>query len=93
LFQNPVGADQRSDETTSWKSGQMPAFPLSKVAVPKTEVLEQPQLISKSGTSGFQKTAIFSIFYGREDTYSVFSGFPICITKEMILKSGSPKGR
>ncbi|MDR1278739.1 MAG: DUF115 domain-containing protein [Treponema sp.] len=45
LFQNPVGADQRSDETTSWKSGQMPAFPYkSKVAVPKTEVFEQPQL-------------------------------------------------
>jgi hypothetical protein len=41
LFQNPVGF-----ETTSWKSGQMPAFPLkSKVAVPKTEVLEQPQLL------------------------------------------------
>jgi hypothetical protein len=40
LFQNPVGF-----ETTSWKSGQMPAFPgKSKVAVPKTEVLEQPQL-------------------------------------------------
>jgi hypothetical protein len=39
LFQNPVGF-----ETTSWKSGQMSAFPLkSKVAVPKTEVLEQPQ--------------------------------------------------
>ncbi|MDR1100170.1 MAG: DUF115 domain-containing protein, partial [Treponema sp.] len=37
LFQNPVGF-----ETTSWKSGQMPAFPCkSKVAVPKTEVLEQ----------------------------------------------------
>jgi hypothetical protein len=41
LFQNPVGF-----ETTSWKSGQMPAFPFkSKVAVPKTEVLEQPRLI------------------------------------------------
>jgi hypothetical protein len=40
LFQHPVGF-----ETTSWKSGQMPAFPCkSKVAVPKTEVLEQPQL-------------------------------------------------
>jgi hypothetical protein len=40
LFQNPVGF-----ETTSWKNGQMPAFPLKfKVAVPKTEVLEQPQL-------------------------------------------------
>jgi hypothetical protein len=40
LFQNPVGF-----ETTSWKSGQMSAFPYkSKVAVPKTEVLEQPQL-------------------------------------------------
>jgi hypothetical protein len=40
LFQNLVGF-----ETTSWKSGQMPAFPLkSKVAVPKTEVLEQPLL-------------------------------------------------
>jgi hypothetical protein len=40
LFQNPVGFG-----TTSWKSGQMPAFPLkSNVAVPKTEVLEQPQL-------------------------------------------------
>jgi hypothetical protein len=38
LFQNPVGF-----ETTSWKSGQMPTFPgKSKVAVPKTEVLEQP---------------------------------------------------
>jgi hypothetical protein len=23
LFQNPGGADQRSDETTSWKSGQV----------------------------------------------------------------------
>jgi hypothetical protein len=41
LFQNPVGF-----ETTSWKSGQMPAFPLkSKGAVPKTEVLEQPQVV------------------------------------------------
>jgi hypothetical protein len=40
LFQNPVGF-----ETTSWKSGQMPAFPCkSKVAVPKTEVLEQPRI-------------------------------------------------
>jgi hypothetical protein len=40
LFQNPVGF-----ETTSWKSGHMPAFPCkSKVAVPKTEVLEQPQI-------------------------------------------------
>jgi hypothetical protein len=42
LFQNPVGF-----ETTSWKSGQMPAFPCkSKVAVPKTEVLEQPQMFT-----------------------------------------------
>jgi hypothetical protein len=40
LFQNPVGF-----ETTSWKSGQMPAFLCkSKVAIPKTEVLEQPQI-------------------------------------------------
>jgi hypothetical protein len=46
LFQNPVGADQRSDETTSWKSGQMPAFPC-KVTVPKTEVLEQLQFYIK----------------------------------------------
>jgi hypothetical protein len=38
LFQNPVGF-----EPTSWKSGQMPAFPC-KVAVPKTEVLEQPHI-------------------------------------------------
>jgi hypothetical protein len=45
LYQNPVGANLRFDETTSWKSGQMPAFPLkSKGAVPKTEVLEQPRL-------------------------------------------------
>jgi hypothetical protein len=35
-------------ETASWKSGQMPAFPCkSKVTVPKTEVLEQPQLLIK----------------------------------------------
>jgi hypothetical protein len=40
LFQNPVGF-----ETSSWKSGQMSAFPgKSKVAVPKTEVLEQPHM-------------------------------------------------
>jgi hypothetical protein len=50
LFQNPVGANLRFDETTSWKSGQIgrksgPLFPLkSKVAVPKTEVLEQPRM-------------------------------------------------
>jgi hypothetical protein len=48
LFQNPVGVDQRSDEPTSWKSGQMPAFPCkSKVAVPKTEVFEQPQVSNR----------------------------------------------
>jgi hypothetical protein len=34
LFQNPVGANLRFDETTSWKSGQIgrksgPLFPLS----------------------------------------------------------------
>ena len=44
LFQNPVGF-----ETTSWKSGQIPAFPLkSKVAVPKTEVLEQPHFVKQT---------------------------------------------
>jgi hypothetical protein len=44
LFQNPVGF-----ETTSWKSGQIPPFPCkSKVAVPKTEVLEQPQILNNS---------------------------------------------
>jgi hypothetical protein len=38
-------AGQLYFETTSWKSGQMPAFLCkSKVAVPKTEVLEQPHL-------------------------------------------------
>jgi hypothetical protein len=42
LFQNPV-----EFETTSWKIGQMPVFPLkSQVAVPKTEVLEQPHMLS-----------------------------------------------
>jgi hypothetical protein len=45
LFQNPVGADQRSDETTSSKNRSKPGFSVkSKVAVPKTEVLEQLQL-------------------------------------------------
>ncbi|MDR1586927.1 MAG: hypothetical protein LBS57_05675, partial [Treponema sp.] len=45
LFQNPVGADQRSDETTSSKNRSKPDFSVkSKVAVPKTEVLEQLQV-------------------------------------------------
>jgi hypothetical protein len=40
LFQNPVGFGQALGKT-----GQKPGFfPKSKEAVPKTEVLEQPQL-------------------------------------------------
>jgi hypothetical protein len=50
LFQNPVGF-----ETSSWKSGQMSAFPCkSKVAVPKTEVLEQSQVVQN-----FRKTTVY----------------------------------
>jgi hypothetical protein len=41
LFQNPVGFGRALGKT-----GQKPGFsPKSKEAVPKTEVLEQPQLI------------------------------------------------
>jgi hypothetical protein len=48
LFQNPVGADLRSDGQALRKTGQKPGFSIkSKEAVPKTEVLEQPQLIKK----------------------------------------------
>jgi hypothetical protein len=40
LFQNSV-----SFETSSWKNRQKPGFSSkSKVAVPRTEVLEQPQI-------------------------------------------------
>jgi hypothetical protein len=40
LFQNPVGFEQALGKT-----GQEPGFSVkSKEAVPKTEVLEQPQL-------------------------------------------------
>jgi hypothetical protein len=52
LFQNPVGF-----ETSSWKSGQMSAFPCkskvacqAKLGFPKTEVLEQPQWIMTEGS-------------------------------------------
>jgi dihydropyrimidinase len=48
LFQNSVSADQRSDETGSWKNRQNPGFPSKfKEAVPKAEILEQPQRILK----------------------------------------------
>jgi hypothetical protein len=41
LFQNPVGF-----EPGSWKNRQKPGFSTQfKEAVPKTEVLEQPQLL------------------------------------------------
>jgi hypothetical protein len=40
LFQNPVGFG-----TTSWKNRSKPGFsPKSMEAVPKPEVLEQPQI-------------------------------------------------
>jgi hypothetical protein len=44
LFQNPVGFEQALGKT-----GQKPGFsPKFKVAVPKAEVLEQPQLSPKT---------------------------------------------
>jgi hypothetical protein len=47
LFQNSVGF-----ETGFRKSGPRPVFSLkSKVAVPKTEVLEQPHMV-EAGSSG-----------------------------------------
>jgi hypothetical protein len=45
LFQNPVGANLWFDETSSWKYRSKPGISIkSKKAVPKTEVLEQPQI-------------------------------------------------
>jgi hypothetical protein len=47
LFQNPV-----SFGTSSWEIGLKPDFPLtSKVAVPKSDILEQPRVFPESGTS------------------------------------------
>jgi hypothetical protein len=45
LFQNPVGFEQALGKT-----GQKPGFsPKFKVAVPKAEVLEQPQFSNQTG--------------------------------------------
>jgi hypothetical protein len=54
LFQNPVGADLRSDGQALGKTGRESGFsPQFKVAVPKAEVLEQPRMAEKSKKQDF----------------------------------------
>jgi hypothetical protein len=55
FFQNPVGFGK-----SSWKKRSVRFFLISKVAVPKTEVLEQPPLI---------KTAPYPAVFQPEDAY------------------------
>jgi hypothetical protein len=44
LLQNPAGVNLRFDEPSSWKNRQKPGISTKfKEAVPKTEVLEEPQ--------------------------------------------------
>jgi hypothetical protein len=94
LFQNPVGF-----ETTAWKSGQMPAFPCkSKVAVPKTEVLEQPQIISpnpgKTALTWYGNILEFNTFF--EGTQGIFPVKSVFYTARYIAPMntrGTPAAR
>jgi hypothetical protein len=80
LFQNPAGF-----ETSSWKSGQMSAFPCkykgacqAKLGFPKTEVLEQlllDKFSSGKRVSGpFEKGSDGALFQGDDPAPECFFG-------------------